>query len=100
MTEAVVQVEELRAAIEQILAAVERTHGSSVTLDEDYYWHLPVEAAYDMSAAPEIREVGQVSDDLAEMRNGLTEDGEVLSIWHALSHVIGVLRVFEKLSLP
>ncbi len=91
---------ELRAALDRVLAAVEKNHGSQITLDEDYYWHLPVEDAYDLSTEPEITTVGQVSDDLAEIKQLLSSDEPVLAIWHELSHLIGVLRVMEKMSLP
>ena len=69
---------ELRAAMERILAAIEESYGSEVTLDEDYYWHLDVEDAYDMSEEPKITSVGQVSDDLSEIT--LTPNREVGSI--------------------
>jgi hypothetical protein len=93
-------VEELRAAMERILVAVERVHGELITLDQDYYWHLPVEDAYEMRRTPTVNEVGQVSDDVAEIKQSLTSGNEVFSIWHDLSHLIGVLRVVEKLSVP
>lgn len=99
MADDTIRVDELRAAMERILLAVERTYGEVITLDEDYYWHLPVEEAYEMRDAPTIADVGQVSDDVAEIRQGLASGEEVFSIWHDLSHLIGVLRVVEKLSL-
>lgn len=99
MADDTIRVDELRAAMERILVAVERTQGDLITLDEDYYWHLPVEDAYQMRDAPQITEVGQVSDDVAEIRQSLANGEEVFSVWHDLSHLIGVLRVVEKMSL-
>ena len=95
-----IRVDELRTAMERILVALERNFGDSVTLEENYYWHLPVEDAYEMHAVPKIQEVGLVSDDLSEIRQSLASGEEVFSIWHDLSHLIGVLRVVEKLASP
>lgn len=92
-----VEVGELREVMERILTAVERVHGSSIPLGEDYYWHLPVEDAYAMNTTPKIREAGQISDDLVEIRQSLSDDDAVLSIWHDLAHTIGVLRAVEHL---
>ena len=75
---------ELRTALDRILVAVEKSHGSELTLDEDHYWHLPVEETYDLSAEPRITTVGQVSDDLAEIKQLLSADEPVLAIWHDL----------------
>lgn len=83
---------ERRTALDRILVAVEKSHGSELTLDEDYYWHLPVEDAFDLSAEPKTMTVGQVSNDLAEVKQLLSADEPVLAIWHDLAHLIGVLR--------
>ena len=60
----------------------------------DYYWHLPVELAFDMVEEPRTFTVGQVSDDLVESvqdeRAQVPEEA-----WHDLSHLIGVLRALE-----
>lgn len=91
---------ELRTALDRILVAVEKSYGSEIVLDEDYYWDLTVDDAYDMTAEPKITTVGQVSDDVAEIRQMLSDDEPVQAIWHDLAHLIGVLRVIEKMSLP
>lgn len=75
---------ELRTALDRILVAVEKDHGSEITFDEDHYWHLPVEDAFDLSAEPNITAVGQVSDDLAEIKQLLRNDEPVLAIWQDL----------------
>lgn len=100
MTSDVVQIDELQTAMARIFAAIEDTHGSAVTLGVDHDWRLPVEAAFDLSTVPNVDEDGQISDDLAEMRDGLRQGDDMLAIWHDLAHIIGVLRALEHLSLP
>lgn len=84
----------LRSALGRALDATEARLGPEVTLDVDYYWHLPVHAAFNMAEEPEEFTVGLVSDDLLE---SLRAEGEPLpeEAWHDLSHLIGVLRALE-----
>jgi hypothetical protein len=101
MGDLTLQVDDLRRAANRIFAALERNYGKSIDLDEDYYWHLDVDDAYEMSAVPTIDLVGQVTDDVAELRAFVASDNnEVDSIWHELNHLIGVLRVIEKQASP
>jgi len=65
-----------------------------VLLEDDFYWHLPVAAAFDMSQEPETLTVGQLTDDLNELAS--PGDVDPSTVWHDLSHLIGLLRVLEK----
>jgi hypothetical protein len=92
-------INEIRAAVDRVLDAVERKHGPSLVLDHDYYWALPVKDSFDIygGAQPALT-TGQLSDDVAGVRELLTS-GEVLSPWHELAHLVGVLRAIEALDL-
>ena len=89
-----VRIADLRTALLRALDAMEERLGPRVPLDMDYYWHLPVERAFDMAEEPHTFTVGQVSDDVEEsihdQRERLPEEA-----WHDLSHLIGVLRALE-----
>lgn len=89
----------LRAAIDRALDACENAFGSRVEVDVDYYWHLPIEAAFDMTRQPEPSEltVGQLSDDLEEVAG---EPPRPETAWHDLAHAIGVLRALEARLRP
>ncbi|RYG79754.1 hypothetical protein EON77_08700 [bacterium] len=63
-------------------------------IQHDHYWHLPVEASFDLEAEPSEFTAGQISDDLKEVRNMLAR-GDAGPAWHELSHVLGLLRVVE-----
>ncbi|KAA1424023.1 hypothetical protein [Nocardioides antri] len=89
-----VSIADLRAALVRTLDATEKRLGPEVTLDMDYYWHLPVEEAFNMAGEPQTFTVGQVSDDLAEaVHNEHERLPEEAS--HDLSHLVGVFRALE-----
>ncbi|MCV2393899.1 hypothetical protein OEB99_06230 [Actinotalea sp. M2MS4P-6] len=87
----------LRTAIVGALDACERQLGRRVQVEIDYYWHLPVDAAYDMTKEPSELTVGQLSDDLEEVS---VVSGQPETAWHDLAHAIGVLRALEAALRP
>ena len=89
-----VAVADLRLALRRALDATEARLGPEVSLPVDYYWHLPVEDAFDLTSEPSTFTVGQVSDDLDEAVHD-EADGNSEAAWHGLSHLIGVLRAVE-----
>lgn len=93
----ILRLDDLRAAVTRALAAVEGAIGSEVVLSEDYYWHIPVDEAFELSREPTTLTVGQLSDDLAAM-----SDTEVRpeSAWHDLAHLVGLLRALEHRVQP
>jgi hypothetical protein len=85
---------DLRTALVRALDATEKRLGPEVTLDTDYYWHVPVDDAFNMAGEPQTFTVGQVSDDLEAT---VQDEHERLpeEAWHDLSHLVGVLRALE-----
>lgn len=96
MSDAVLRLSDLRAALGLALDAFEAEHGPELLIARDHYWHVPVHRAFDLSRRPAADDVtvGQVSDDLDEVR-ALVEAGDAAPAWHSLQHAIGVLRVVE-----
>ena len=95
----VLQIAELRAAIGLALDAFVAEHGDQVPAEHDHYWHLPVDSAFDLRGEPRELSVGHVSDDLDEIR-GIVAEADATPAWHALSHVVGLLRLLEKAARP
>jgi hypothetical protein len=89
----VVRISDLRHALHRALDATERLLGPEVALPADYYWHLPVDAAFDVYAEPRELTMSQLSDDLDAIRD--PNDGIPESAWHDLMHLVGVLRALE-----
>lgn len=94
----IVSIADLRAALGWALNAIEDRLGPEVSLDADYYWSLPVEAAFDMAKEPSAFTVGQLSDDLEILREPSDALAEVA--WHDISHLVGVLRALELAARP
>ncbi|HEY1775861.1 MAG TPA: hypothetical protein VGG41_06845 [Solirubrobacteraceae bacterium] len=94
------RVEDLRAALDLVLARVEERFGSAFDLDADLYWEIGAEAAFDMQSTP-VPNVGQLTDDLARLRelsgNG---PGEDVLVWHDLARLVGIPRRIGALDLP
>lgn len=88
-----VSIADIRSALDRALDAAESLLGTEVTIPSDYYWNMPVEAAFNMHNEPATFTVGQVSDDVATLREPTSRVPEVA--WHDLSHLIGVLRAVE-----
>jgi len=88
-----VKIADLRSSLDRALCAAEDLLGEEVALPADYYWHLPVDAAFDMTTEPRELTVGQLSDDVEALlyeRDPVPQEN-----WHELSHLIGVLRALE-----
>lgn len=102
MSRTVLRVADLRAVLGLTLDAFEAEHGQEIEVARDHYWHLPVDASFDVSHAPDVAvlTVGQVSDDLAEIHGFLAKNDAGPGAWHALSHVIGLLRLAEDAARP
>ena len=89
-----VRIADLKAAAERALSLAEDLLGPEVAIDADYYWHVPVDDAFNLTSEPQSFTVGQLNDDLAEAVQGeRTRVPQEAS--HYLSHLIGLLRALE-----
>ncbi|MGC5290767.1 hypothetical protein [Micromonospora sp. DT231] len=101
----VLRIADVRRACAMLLDAAESRYGPEIQLsqlDVDYYWNVDLRAAYTMAAQPELAiDCGQSSDDLAELSGLLQRDPEdVVSLWHDIGHLSGLLRLLAYLDLP
>ena len=83
-----VSIADLRSGLDRALRVAQELLGEEVLLSVDHYWHLPVEAAFDMSEEPDELTVGQVSDDLESLLD--SHDRVPQEAWHELAHLVGV----------
>jgi hypothetical protein len=101
MSDEVLRIDELRAAVGLALDQFVDYFGDEVVIGRPLYWHLAVEESFDIArAAPAGFTVGDVSDDLAEVRQMLAERNSYEQPWHILFHVIGLLRFLEVAARP
>jgi hypothetical protein len=80
---------------------VQAEHGDLVPLSADHYWVLDAQATYDVLTTPSPGDftIGQLSDDVATLDEILEQD-EVLSAWHDLQHLVGLLHRLATQDLP
>ncbi|GGM06197.1 hypothetical protein [Micromonospora yangpuensis] len=99
------RVEELRQVCVLLLDAVQERFGSEIDLsilDVDHYWNVDLRSAFSIQEDPASGiDVGQSSDDVAELRALLRRRPEdELLLWHDLQHLAGMLRLLAYLDLP
>jgi len=99
MSDDVLRIEELRTAVGLALDQFVAEFGAEVPVRRSLYWHLDVEESFDMSRQPSGFTVGSAIDDLAEVRQIVAEQ-DPFSAWHALAHVVGLLRMLELTARP
>jgi hypothetical protein len=95
-----IRVDELRAALDAVLARVQERFGNEIALGADHYWEVGIAAAFDLQSVP-VAEAGQLTEDVERIRE-LLKDGSTADvwIWHDVGHLVGVLRRVAALDLP
>jgi hypothetical protein len=85
-----VTLEELRASAEKLFAHLEVRGYTDLEVDEDYYWEIEEAQRYDPSKEPSGFSMGQLSDDMSEVRRIL--GGEAPPVARGLVWLAAVLR--------
>lgn len=80
----------LRAALAEVIDAIEDVNGPVVRVHADHYWTLFVREQFTVSDAPPAPTVGQLTDDVESVR-GVMASGGREPVWHLLQHVMGLL---------
>jgi hypothetical protein len=81
---------ELRTIFDKLLSHLEETGNSSVEVSVDYYWNVSHEQRYDPYIVPNSMDLGQLSDDWAELEK--IAQGEASVVNYALVWLGAVLR--------
>ena len=78
-----VDVSILRAASEKLFDHLMEMNIEKLEIPYDYYWYIPTEQEYDVSAEPRPKSftIGQLSDDWQELRKVATDNRETLSYY-------------------
>lgn len=86
---------ELRSALLKTLDSVKTDAEGHVELgDDDFYWHLQSDAAFDIGSDPSRENIttGSLADDVSTTKGIAVEAADESFVWHDLEHLIGVLR--------
>jgi hypothetical protein len=91
-----VNIAELRAALDTVLAHLVASGHETVRLDSDYYWFVPKISRHDPYQEPSSLTLGQLTDDWAEIKK--IHDGSADPVAYSLVWLSSILReVGEKL---
>ena len=85
-----ISVAELRAVANQLFDHLEVRQGEQLEIATDYYWAIPRATRNDPTATPHDLTIGQLSDDLRELRRILNHESEPIN--YALVWLAAVLR--------
>lgn len=89
-----VNVAELRAVADRLFAHLLESGRDVVSVPHDYYWSIPKETRYDPYSQPSELTLGQLSDDLAELKR--IENGEAEPLSYALVWLAAVIRAIGE----
>ncbi len=81
---------ELRTAALDLLEHLDRMGHAVVEVDDDFYWDVPESARYDRYQQPTQLTLGQLSDDLSEIRRLI--DGSKEPLGYGLVWLAAILR--------
>lgn len=63
--------QELKKIFELLIDHVEQNCGNHIDVSDDYYWQIPEEMRYDVTIKPADFEIGQLSEDIENLRKML-----------------------------
>ena len=90
-----VEVSVLRRAINAILDHMTEDLGvQKVTIEQDYYWHVPESELYDPRKAPQGLDLGRLPDDADFVK--LIRRGDSGDVCYNLVHVAPLLRYIAE----
>jgi hypothetical protein len=90
---------DLREAVSRLLDAAQTRFGATADLAGDHYWLLELSEMFSIDRQPSVN-AGQLSDDVASIREFLGRPNDEAVLWHDLQHVAGVLLRLASLDLP
>lgn len=92
-------IDELNKIFNLIILHLKSLNISNIELKHDFYWEIDIDEQFDITKQPSIDAIGQISDDLDEIKKYLNEERQ-LDIF-ALERLVAILTLinYENLSL-
>jgi len=82
--------EQLKRAADLLLSHLESSGVTEVEIAEDFYWDVPAAKRYDQYDEPKEHTVGQLSDDMMEVKRMV--DGDAPPVGYGLVWLAAILR--------
>lgn len=85
-----VTVHELKAMAIRLISHLEESNVKTIDIAEDFYWDVPAAGRYDNYEEPKQHTIGQLSDDILELKRMLA--GDTPPVGYGLVWLAAVLR--------
>ncbi|HLV24710.1 MAG TPA: hypothetical protein VKZ41_00210 [Gemmatimonadales bacterium] len=85
-----ISTDELRRATDVLLRHLEQSGHGAIEIEKDFYWSVSPDERYDLEKQPTELGVGQLSDDIAEVR--AIVEGQKAPVGYALVWLSSILR--------
>jgi hypothetical protein len=89
-----IAIADVRRTCELLLSHVEQSGRASIDLTKDFYWNIPQEQRYRAYEEPDALDVGQLSDDWAELQ--AIVGGQKEPLGYALVWLSSILRAIGE----
>jgi hypothetical protein len=85
-----VRLSDLRAVCDRLFAHLDEMGIEAVEIDNNYYWDIPSGARFNVDEPPVVEQIGQLTDDWADLRKLL--DGTAEPIAYNFVDLAAILR--------
>ena len=88
-----VNIEEIEKVTLLLLSKLKESRGNEIELNNDFYWDISPEELYSPYEEPKNITLGQLSDDLDEIRRLKTSDDVIVHDFKRLSSILLALSI-------
>lgn len=88
-----VNIFEIEKVISILLEKLRRTKGNEIELKNDFYWDIATDELYNPYKEPKNITLGQLSDDLEELKRLNSTDGEISYDLKRVSSILTALSI-------
>lgn len=94
MEKTTIKLSELKAVTEKLFSYLQESGYDTVEISADYYWDISKEERYNPYKEPKNLNLGQVTDDIAELQSILADKKE--PVGYALVWLASILRTIGE----
>ncbi len=93
-----VNIDEIQQITLHLLAKLKQSKGNEIDLKSDYYWNISIDELYKPYNEPANLTIGQLSDDLNELKKGMRSDDSIPYDLKRLSEILKALSVENQIT--
>ena len=93
-----VNIDELQKIISLLLKKLKDSKGNEIELNNDYYWDISMEEIYNPYTEPKNISLGQLSDDLDEIKRLLHSDDAIAYDLKRFANILKALGIENQIA--